>query len=544
MAAQRSLTTKFVGEPPDILDCIAALSNDEIPTPPWLANQMLDLLPTEVWEDATLRWLDPFTKSGVFLREVARRLLWGVAEGDARRKVPTPGLTVRMPDEDTRREHVFRQMLYGIPITELCGELSRRSLYYTPDASSEWSVVPLEHAEGNIRSLPGQHTFVRTGGCRICGAPRELDGRENRENYAYSFIHDVPMPEEYPVKFDVIVGNPPYQLGSTGGNAKGSFAMPVYQKFVERAIALDPRFVLMITPSRWFAGGRNLDQFRSRMLSNRQLRYLVDYPNTQECFPEADISGGVSYFLWDQGYDGPCRISSIQNGELLDQPADRLLDEHDTLVRYNTGVDIVRKVWSDPDHVARVSETVSPIQPFSLRTNFRGEDSPDGKTHPVAVWGSKGYSYIEYQDVPRNLAWVGKWKVLLGRAYGDRGPFPYKVTSAPTVLPPGTACTETYLVIDMFDDEDEARRFAAYLTTRFVRFLISLRKYTQDIYNERFAFVPALPMDRTWNDEDLYARYRLSDDEIAFIESQIKEMSPPPAYESATAAEAENEDVA
>jgi hypothetical protein len=145
----------------------------------------------------------------------------------------------------------------------------------------------------------------------------------------------------------------------------------------------------MITPSRWFAGGRNLDQFRSRMLSNRQLRYLVDYPNTQECFPEADISGGVSYFLRDQGYDGPCRISSIQNGELLDQPADRLLDEHDTLVRYNTGVDIVRKVWSDPDHVARVSETVSPIQPFSLRTNFRGEDSPDGKTHPVAVWGSQ-----------------------------------------------------------------------------------------------------------------------------------------------------------
>jgi site-specific DNA-methyltransferase (adenine-specific) len=262
------------------------------------------------------------------------------------------------------------------------------------------------------------------------------------------------------------------------------------------------------------------------MLADNRIRRLVDFPDAEECFPGADVSGGVSYFLWSRDERGQCEITTILGGQPLGPTEARRLDEYDVFVRYNTGADILRKVWKPSSRVTSVAETVSPIQPFSLRTNFRGAATKKGLKRPVGVWTSSGYTYIERAGVPRNPDWIGQWKVLLGMAYGDRGKFPYKITSAPVVLPPGTVCTETYLVIERFDDKVEAERFAAYLSTRFVRFLISLRKYTQHLYSERFAFVPRLPMDRTWTDAMLYKKYKLSSDEIAFIEYQIKDMSP------------------
>jgi site-specific DNA-methyltransferase (adenine-specific) len=501
---------------PDILDCLAQLSNDEVPTPPKLARAMLDLLPKEVWSNPDYKWLDPCCKSGAILREAAARLLVGLEKWQ--------------PDFEKRREHIFRNMLYGTSVTELTGQVVRRSVYCSHDASGEHSVVRFKRGAGNIPFVSAKHNFGADGSetkCRICGAPKDLERGEKRENYAYAFIHGAyPTKEMSKMKFDVIVGNPPYQLGSTGGESKGNFAMPIYQKFVERTKELAPRYLVMITPSRWFAGGRNLDDFRARMLADNRIRRLVDFPDAEECFPGADVSGGVSYFLWSRDERGQCEITTILGGQPLGPTEARRLDEYDVFVRYNTGADILRKVWKPSSRVTSVAETVSPIQPFSLRTNFRGAATKKGLKRPVGVWTSSGYTYIERAGVPRNPDWIGQWKVLLGMAYGDRGKFPYKITSAPVVLPPGTVCTETYLVIERFDDKVEAERFAAYLSTRFVRFLISLRKYTQHLYSERFAFVPRLPMDRTWTDAMLYKKYKLSSDEIAFIEYQIKDMSP------------------
>lgn len=504
---------------PDILECLAQLSNDEVPTPPKLANAMLDLLPAEVWGRHDYRWCDPCSKSGVFLREIVKRLLF-------------EGLVDWEPDFEKRREHIFRNMVFGSGITEMTGIISRRTLYYSRHAASEYSVVRMASDDGNLPFVRAEHEFKK-GRCTICGAPEDLERGPDRENYAYAFIHGAyPTEEMREMKFDVIVGNPPYQLGASGGAAPGSFAMPVYQRFVEQAIEMDPRFIAMITPSRWFAGGRGLDDYRARMLGDSRIRELVDFPDCNDCFPGADISGGVSYFLWDREHDGECRITTKLHGKELDEPEVRALDEHDTFVRYNTGADIVRKVWAEGARQDALSEKVSPIQPFSIRTHFKGAESPDELKDPVALRGRSGITYVERSEIPRNHEWIDQWKVLLGRAFGDRGGFPYKITSDPIVLGPGTACTETYLVINRFATEQEARRFAAYLATRFVRFLISLRKYTQDIYNERFAFVPDLPMDRDWTDADLYDRYGLTSDEVAFIEFQVKEMSVPEPVEA------------
>lgn len=496
---------------PDILECLAQLSSDEVPTPPKLANTMLDLLPSDVWLDPGLRWLDPCSKSGVFLREIARRLLF-------------QGLVDWEPDFEKRREHIFRNMLYGCGITELTGIISRRTVYYSRNAAGDHAVVKFDSEEGNIPFVRAEHNFERER-CRTCGAPRDLERGEHRENYAYAFIHEAyPTEEMSEMAFDVIVGNPPYQLGASGGESVGGFAMPLYQRFVERAIALDPRYVLMITPSRWFAGGRNLGEFRDHMLRDRRMRRLVDFPNAAECFPGNEIKGGVSYFLWDREHDGPCAVTTIRDGKPVGETVSRNLDAYDVLVRYNQGVAILEKVWPDGPDESAVSTRVSPIQPFSIRTNFRGQDDPSELRNPIGLYGNGGVTYIERDSVPRNEAWVDEWKVLIGRAYGAGEAIPHQIINVPIVAPPGTACTETYLVVNRFADEADAQRFAAYISTRFVRFLISLRKNTQDIYNERFAFVPDLPMDRTWTDAELYERYGLTSEEAAFIESQVREM--------------------
>jgi site-specific DNA-methyltransferase (adenine-specific) len=289
---------------PDILDCLAQLSNDEVPTPPKLARAMLDILPEEVWSDPNYRWLDPFSKSGVFLREVASRLLVSLAAWE--------------PDFEKRREHIFRNMLFGTSITEMTGIISRRSLYYSHDASGEHSVVRFDTESGNLPFVPAQHSFGNDGRCSICRAPKGLERGSSRENYAYSFIHGAyPTKEMANMKFDVIVGNPPYQIDDGG---HGTSATPVYHYFVERAIALAPRYIVMITPSRWFAGGKGLDDFRARMLSDKRIRHLVDYPKLYDGFPGVKIRGGVSYFLWDRDNPGPCQVQTMWDGQPLGPP--------------------------------------------------------------------------------------------------------------------------------------------------------------------------------------------------------------------------------
>lgn len=542
------------GRNPDVLTCIANLSNDEVFTPPELAQKMLDALAeawaadhdgANIWADATVRFLDPFTKSGVFLREITSRL--------------TQGLEVEIPDLEERVDYILTRQVFGIGITYLTSLLARRSVYCSKKANGPHSIAKSFATEaGNIWFERTEHTWV--GGtewvltadqdgdqikkftnsrCKFCGAnQRDYDRGTTLETHAYAFIHTddtkARMGELFGdhMRFDVIIGNPPYQLGQSGGDAVGNFAMPVYQKFVQAAKSLDPRYVVMITPSRWFAGGRGLDDFRKEMLADRRLRLLVDYPDSREVFAGVDIAGGASYFLWDSSWDGPCEVTTVQGGAIGATLA-RSLDAYDILVRSNEAIPILERVLATPDNKTfeSLASRVSPIQPFSIRTMFRGEATPDGMADPVLLFQAGGTAYIERSSIPRNVGWVDEWKVFLSRAASEHGGQADKsgmrrVFSRIEIGEPGTACTETFLVAGRFDSEQEASNFAAYLRTKFVRFLVSLRTNTQDLYSERFAFVPNLPMDRPWTDADLFKKYGVTEAEQAFIQSMIRPMQP------------------
>lgn len=515
------------GRNPDVLTCIANLSNDEVFTPPEFANRMLDTLAVawaarnggaNIWADSTVTFLDPCTKSGVFLREITARLIAGLAE--------------EIPDLQRRVDHILTRQVFGIGLTTLTSLLARRSLYCSKHATGEHSVaMSFTNDDGNIWFQRTEHSWA-DGKCKFCGAnQRDYDRGEGLETHAYALIHtdDVKtrMAELFgdEMQFDVIIGNPPYQLGQSGGEAIGGFAMPIYQKFVQAAKGLDPHFVIMVTPSRWFAGGRGLDEYRAEMLADKRVRKLVDFPDASEAFPGTQIKGGVSYFLWDNAWNGPCELTTVHGGDTA-APSARYLDAYDVLVRRNEAVPILEKVLKTnaKDGFGNLASKVSPIQPFSIRTNFRGAAQAAGLKNPVRLIGNGGDTFIERASVPRNDAWVDKWKVLLGAAYGAGENLPHQIYNYPIIAGPGTACTETYLVIDKFSSEKEAHCFAGYLRTRLVRFLVSLRKYTQHLYNERFQFVPDLPMDHEWTDALLYEKYGITEDEVAFIDRMIRPM--------------------
>jgi hypothetical protein len=534
---------------PDVLTCIANLSNDEVFTPPDLASRMLDTFELawatdhngeSIWSNSGVKFLDPCTKSGVFLREIVERL--------------TNGLADEIPDLQTRVNHILLTQVFGIGITQLTSLLARRSVYCSKSANGLHSIAQFvfENEDGNIWFAPMQHTWVggreitvvsgatrkrvpkKVGGkCAYCGANQNtLDRGDGLESHAYAFIHTDDIKTRIAdlfgddMQFDVVIGNPPYQLGQSGGDAVGGFAMPVYQKFVQAAKTLDPKYLVMITPSRWFAGGRGLDEYRKEMLGDHRLRVLVDYPDASEAFPGTQIKGGVSYFLWDRDWRGACAVTTIEAGKPTTEPMLRKLDDYDVLVRHNEAIAILEKVLAvnKREGLGTLAAHVSAIQPFSIRTNFRGADSPKGLRDPVELIGNGGSTFIERTDIPRNADWVDQWKVLLGRAYGAGDTFPHQIFNHPIIAGPGSACTETYLVIDHFGSKSKANHLASVLRTRLVRFLVSLRKNTQDIYSDRFQFVPDLPLDRSWTDEMLYEKYSITNDEISFIESMIRPM--------------------
>lgn len=493
---------------PDILDCLAQLSSDEVPTPPKLARAMLDLLPENVWSDPALRWLDPCAKSGVFLREIVKRLL-------------VEGLVDWEPDFEKRREHIFRNMIFGCGITELTGIISRRTVYYSRHAAGEHAVIRFDDDDGNIPFVPAEHDFGG-GRCRICGAPEELE-REGRENYAYAFIHGAyPTEEMGDMKFDVIVGNPPYQIGTQG---YGATASTIYDRFVDRAIEMDPRYLVMITPSRWFAGGKGLDGFRATMIADRRLKKLVDNPRLFDVFPGVEIKGGVSYFLWDREHDGDCEFATRINGEVVSTLSRDLREGDGVLVRDNRAMSVIRKI-NESGITDRAEGMCSITKPFGLtmRANYPGSvPEPFEGAIPLIYNNRVGYSRPD--QIQRNHEWIDRWKVLLPRAADGHGRDVAYVLGEPIALAPGSACTQTYLIAGMFDTREETENYAYYLATKFVRFLVLQRKVTQDVTPDRFRFVPSLDMTRRWTDEELYEHFGLSQEERDYIETTIKPRS-------------------
>jgi site-specific DNA-methyltransferase (adenine-specific) len=478
---------------------------------------MLDTLPMEVWTNHTYRWLDPATKSGVFLRQVAQRLMVGLSSWEA--------------DPYARREHILKNMLFGAAATSLAGELARRSLYQTTDAtgkkikdpSIKSLVVKMDEPNGNIHFVETEHT-IKKGKCEICRAPESLV-RDRRENFAYSFIHQTyPTKEMQDMKFDVIVGNPPYQIGmdDSEGNRTANIT-PLYHMFVERAISMDPRYVLMITPSRWFTGGHSLGEYRDKMINDRRIKTLVDFSNGKEIFPGVEVKGGISYFLWDRNHSGDCRFIQMADGQKISEMSRDLRQGDGVVIRDNFAAGIVKKITSDPFPKGSLAEMVSARDPFgqSIKTNYKSASAePFAGSIPLVFINKVGY--VNQSVLERNHNWVEKYKVLLPKASDGRGGNEnMSVLGEPIALAPGSACTQSYLVAGTFNSETEARNYALFLTTKFVRFLVLQRKVSQDLVPGRFKFVPMLDMLRTWTDVDLYKLHKLNTEEIAYIEKTI-----------------------
>ena len=524
------------GRNPDVLTCIANLSNDEVFTPPELAGRMLDLLAeawaadhggANLWADKTVRFLDPFTKSGVFLREITSRL--------------TVGLAQTIPDLQERVNHILTQQVFGIAITRLTSLLARRSVYCSKYANGAHSIAQGFASDmGNIWFERTEHTWAQ-GKCKFCGASQAaLDRGEGLETHAYAFIHTdhikTRMAELFgaDMQFDVIIGNPPYQL-SDGGY--GTSAAPIYQLFVEQAKQLEPRYLSMVIPARWFSGGKGLDEFRESMLSDNRLRSMDDFLSAADVFPGVGLKGGVCYFLWNRDHPGLCDVST----HFKDWPtstATRPLMENgaDIFIRFNEGLSILKKVMAteqtDQETQAlklpeskRFDLLVSSRKPFALETTFKGRAKQ--KAGDLLIFQNGGIGYVARDSITANTGLIDKWKIYVGRAApgtGNRDTYPHRILSTPFIGEPGSICSETYLCIGPFDTQTEAESALSYLTCRLTRLLILLHKPSQDTTRKVYTFVPTQDWTKRWTDEDLYAKYGIAPHEIEFIEKVVRPM--------------------
>jgi site-specific DNA-methyltransferase (adenine-specific) len=554
----------------DIIESLGQLSSDEVFTPPKVVNAMLDLLPAELWSNPNATFLDPATKSGVFLREIVKRL--------------DQGLAAQMPDPQKRIDHILSKQVFGVAMTTITALLARRSVYCNRSASSPRSITavfaqhanPIVQDQGNIRYTPMTHDFTDGQGetskkCRHCGASQAEYSRDaKQEQYAYPFLHAANLFEYLGVpktmKFDVIIGNPPYQLSDGGA---GASAKPLYHLFVEQAKKLNPRYLCMIIPARWYAGGKGLDDFRADMLGDKCLSHLVDFPNAADCFPSNEIKGGVCYFLWDSKKTTDlCTVSNQVNNAWV--TSTRKLNEHSVFIRDDRSLGILNKVQAvktaqiaektqalakinnkkDKEAAEKAIEAlkqasfennVSSRKPFGLATNFDA-DQAQAFAGSVILYANKRMGYVKHEQLLKNHSWVPKYKVLVSKAYNGGDALPHQIINKPILAQPNSACTETYLVMGLFDTEAEAANLVSYMETRLFRFLVSLAKITQDGTAKVYQFVPLQDFSEPWTDEKLYQKYSLTPEEIAYIESMIRPMGDTPDDDAANLETDANDD--
>lgn len=539
------------GHNPDVLTCIANLSNDEVFTPPEFASQMLDTLAAawadandgaNIWANPDITFLDPFTKSGVFLREIVRRL--------------TDGLILAIPDLEQRVDHILTNQVFGIGITQLTALLARRSVYCSKLANGPHSIAKSFTTEnGNIWFERTEHTWaggrrdlradpltsqeeiVYTGRkCIYCGAGEDDYSRgDDLETHAYAFIHTDNIKARIAelfgedMQFDVIIGNPPYQLDDGGA---GSSAQPIYQKFVESAKALDPRYLSLVIPARWYAGGKGLNDFRQEMLNDTRLSVIHDYPNTNDVFPGLNVRGGIMYFLWERDRRGNAVVTNHLGGSNLGSKTRPLLESGlDTFVRFSAAVDIIRKVvlvetgqerkLSLPTEKS-FAGLVSPRKPFGLATNFSdyGSEPKGVRNIELRRFGAKGF--VSKSQLLERAEWADQWKLFVPYASPGSDDYPHLVLSNPLVAGPDTACTETYLVVGPFAHEAECVNVRSYMRTQLFRFLVLSLRASQHVTQRVYRLVPRLDFSIAWDDESLYERYQITDDERVLIDLLVK----------------------
>lgn len=485
MSMQASFALR--GRNPDVLTCIANLSNDEVFTPPEFANRILDTVAeawasdhhgADIWADRSVKFLDPCTKSGVFLREITSRL--------------TKGLAAEIPDLQERVDHILTQQVFGIGITHLTSLLARRSLYCSKHANGEHSVAKsFDNDAGNIWFERTNHEW-HNGRCVFCGASQSsYDRGDGLETHAYAFIHATDIEARVTelfggnMQFDVIIGNPPYQLGSDGGTRD----VPIYQRFVEQAKALQPRYLTMVIPSRWMASGLGLTEFRQEMLGDRRIRELIDFPAANDVFPGVEVKAGVCYFLWDAAHNGDCKVTTMRGDEAIG-PVLRNLGEYDVFVRDARAVSILHKVQgrSEPS----INTILARDKEFGWTSNFDGfhEKKQPGDVPLYFIRKMKrGVGYIDRENVTKSCHLIDYWKVLVPQAFNGGDSIPHQILGKPLIAPSPSVCTQSFLFFYV-ESQDAARSIQSYYTTRFFRFLVSVRKITQHATHATYTWVP------------------------------------------------------
>lgn len=547
-SSQYSRFLNFHGRNPDVLNSIANLSNDEVFTPPEFANQMLDSLAKawadshggeNIWAQSNLKFLDPVTKSGIFLREIATRLIRGLA--------------TEIPDLQARVDHVLTKQVFGIATTNLTSLMARRSLYCSKKANGKHSVTKkFTDESGNIWFQPMSHTWkngtVRElsmdedgreieryvdGKCQYCSASkRDFERQEGLELHAYGLIHN-DDPRKWvgeifgsEMQFDVIIGNPPYQLNDGGG--EGASAVPIYQKFIVAAKKLDPAFLTMVIPARWYSGGKGLDSFREEMLQDKTLSELHDFPETNLVFPGVNIRGGVCYVLFSKSHSGPPEVTNYSSSSSPSTMKRNLaISGTGVIARYNNAISIMNKVVSKTQQ--NYSSKVFPRNPFGLPSNF-GKFSVKKKMDSDLILYRSSRSandekvvFVADSLVVENRELIQTIRVAVSKASPGGDEFPHAVLSEPIICEPGSVSTETYLVVDVVEDISQAVNLKKYMSTRFFRFMLSMVKSTQNIARGSFLFVPVMPLDKEWDDDSLAKHFGLNDEERAFMAQLVRE---------------------
>lgn len=517
------LENKNISHKTDILTCIASLSSDEKFTPPNTAKKILDLLPENIWTDDSITFLDPVSKSGVFLREITTRLI--------------EGLENKIPDLEERITHILTKQVFGIGTSELTSFISRRSLYCSKYANGKYSIVSFDDEEGNLKYPVLDHSWTisrkENNYCVYCGVrEKDYDRGAELESFAYPFIHIENINELFNMKFDVIVGNPPYHMKDGGG--KGDSAKPIYNLFVEQAIKLNPTYLTMIIPSKWMKGGKGLDPFRKKIMNDKRMKYIYDFEDEKECFEGINLAGGVCYFLWDKNYNGKIDYIYKPLGELETKSKRFLTSKYsETIIRDVRQLKIIEKVYEKKEE--KFSNIVSKRMPYGIGTDLFNNPSKYGykeipnkpRKNSIKVYGVKGHKggakrVIGYIDEQwgKEYPSLNKYKLFHSYAYTHSSTVPPEII----IGKPGEVCTETFLEIGPFKTKNEAENCLSYIKTKFFRGLLSYNRIQQNLSRSTFDLIPIQDFNKQFSDKVLYSKYKLDKKEIEFIEKYVKPM--------------------
>ncbi|MDG1938428.1 MAG: Eco57I restriction-modification methylase domain-containing protein [Pseudomonadales bacterium] len=539
----------------DILTLFESLNNHEVFTPPRLARELLSLIPKSVWSDPNTRVLDPCVKSGVFLRE-AMYLCFEGLRGKGSFKAQD-GNTYNLEEPKQLMKHILKNMLFGISTSELTGYLSRRTLYGVMEANTDkqtalidafgrsknnhewtedekvnflirnWFNDYYDHKMFNVLDYKG---YEREGNIFY---PREKvqkkvieDGSYEIEDTYYPFIEDntehskIEQIRNGEMKFDVIIGNPPYQI-SDGGNAAS--AKPIYHKFVESAFSLSPKYISFIIPARWYAGGKGLKNFRESMLLNTHVSHLIDYANGKDCFPGTSIGGGVCYFLYNKSYTGPCQVTNINNGS--SSVSKRSLSRYPFFIRDNKSVKIIESMGDKLKN--SIASIISSRNPFGYPTKHRGKETSFPSC--LTLHSSQGISYVPREAESKYDTAIDSYNVIISRVTTEHANEPakdgrFKVLSTIKVIGPKEVCTDSYLRLGAFETSEEAENLAAYLKTKTARFLLLQAITSINLSSEKFIFVPLVDFSECWTDSKLKVHFSLSDEQVLYINASMREI--------------------